>query len=221
MKIYKDLIQWSDEWHKLRAWCITWTKLKGTQGKISTAVWLKSVETCIFTLIWEEFFPPVPIFENEAMQRGKILEQCAREEFIKITDKKVDEVWFITNSKYTDKFWEWLWLSPDWVIYEEDIITEAFEAKCFYPTNFVRTFIKEEIPDENYDQALTYFLIIPTLQKFHFTIYNPDCYIKENILKIKTITREEIQADLIEAEAKLFEFRKMWIENIKLFLNQK
>lgn len=220
MRIYQ-VEQGSAEWHKLRAGCITWTKLKGTKWKITTATWLKSIETTIFTLIWEEFFPPVPIFENEAMLRGKFLEKLAREEFEKISGKKVEEVWFIKNSKFSDKYWEWLWLSPDWIIQENGIIIEATEFKCFMPTNYVRTFLTDEIPDENFDQVLTYFLVIPTLQKLHFAIYNPDSYIEENKIKIIVINRNDILEELKEAEEKLFEFRKKWIEYILLYIKQK
>jgi hypothetical protein len=37
-----------------------------------------------------------------------MLEKFAREEFEKISSKKVEEVGFITNSKYSDQYGEWL-----------------------------------------------------------------------------------------------------------------
>lgn len=215
MKIY-DVEQWTPEWHKLRAWVITGTKLKWAIAKTA-----KAQETAIFTLIWEEFFPPIPIFESEAMQRGKFLEEFARWEYEKMTGHKIETIGFAKSMRHTDKYWKWLWISPDWLIQnEEGKYVKWVEIKCFQPTNYIRTFLTNEIPDENFDQVLTYFLIFPDMLELDFVIYNPDCYIDQKI-KIINVKRESIYPDLLETDKKLAEFRKLWIENILKFIPNK
>ena len=110
MKIYKDIVQWTPEWEQLRQWVITGTKLQWV-------LWgLKAQETQIFQLIWEEFAPLEPTFQNQAMQRGTELEPIAKARYMELTGEIIEEIWFCKSEIYVDDFWEWLWLSPDWFI---------------------------------------------------------------------------------------------------------
>lgn len=213
MKIIKDIEQGSQEWLEARAWTLTWTKLKwAVSARKGTA------ETLIYELIWEEFAPLLSNFASEAMQRWTDLEEEAKFMYQSITEEKVEEVWFIQSTKYVDKFGSWLWLSPDWIIEKDWKYKKAIEIKCPLGKNFIKYYIENKIPDEYKYQILTYFLVIEDLEELDFIIYNPDFHLQNKRLKIITITREELKEELQQVELKLYEFRAIWIENIKKIL---
>lgn len=214
MKIYKDIKQGTEEWLKLRAWVITWTKLKGIMG------WPKAQETQIFELIWEEFAPLEENYRSPAMERWNDLEPIAKAKFEEIKNIKVEEVWFIKSDKYNDKFWFWLWLSPDWIIEDmktpENKYNEALEIKCPWPKNHAKYIIENKIPDDYKPQVVNYFIVMPDLEKLYFVTYNPDFYIKDRQLFIIEVTREDLLKDIEKAQERLIEFRWKWIEKIKI-----
>jgi len=221
MQIYKDIKQWTDEWLKLRWWVITWTKLKGVLW------WPKAQETQIFELIWEEFAPLEPTFQNQAMQRWNELEPIAKAKFEDMTKIKIEEVWFIKSDEYKDDFGSWLWLSPDWIIatdFKQNKAwsfkyTEGIEIKCPWAKNHAKYIIENKLPDEYKPQAINYFLVMEDLEKLYFVTYNPDFYIKDKKLFIIEITREQLQKEIEKAKEKLLDFRKVWIEKIKVLTN--
>jgi len=57
------------------------------------------------------------------------------------------------------------------------------------------------------------------LEKLYFVTYNPDFYIKDKKLFIIEITREQLQKEIEKAKEKLLDFRKVWIEKIKVLTN--
>lgn len=64
----------------------------------------------------------------------------------------------------------------------------------------------EGIPDEYYSQALHYFITIESLQKLHFIIHNPLPYDASVRTKIITVTREELENDIMNGQMAIFDF---------------
>lgn len=213
MQIYKDIIQWTEEWLKLRGWVITWTKLKGVLW------WPKAQETAIFELIWEEFSLLEESYKNPAMERWNELEPIAKAKFEEMKSITVEEVWFIKSNKYKDEFWSWLWLSPDWIISDNEKYIGAIEIKCPWAKNHVKYIIENKIPDDYKPQVINYFLVMQDLETLYFVTYNPDFYIKDKRLFLIEITRSSLEDDIKKAEEKLLWFRKKWIEKIKKLTN--
>ena len=209
MIIYKDILQGSEEWLKLRWWVITWTKLKWVLA------WPQAQLTQVYELIAEEFAELEPTFTSPAMQRWNDLEPIARAKYEEITKQKVEEVWFIKSEVYQDDFGSWLWLSPDWIIYKDDKIIKAIEIKCPWAKNHCKYIIEKQTPKEYLEQILNYFLVIDDLQELDFITYNPDFYIKDLQLVIITITRKDLEKDLEKAKDKILKFRELWVENIR------
>jgi len=221
MKVYKDIQQGSEDWKRIRAWIITWTSLKDVLW------WPKAQETAIYNLIAWEFAPLEETYTSSAMQRWNELEPIAKAKFEDMTKIKIEEVWFIKSDEYKDDFGSWLWLSPDWIIatdFKQNKAwsfkyTEGIEIKCPWAKNHAKYIIENKLPDEYKPQAINYFLVMEDLEKLYFVTYNPDFYIKDKKLFIIEITREQLQKEIEKAKEKLLDFRKVWIEKIKVLTN--
>lgn len=205
MEIFREIEQGTEEWHKIRAWVITGTKLKNICGSANME---KSI---MYELITEEFAPPEDRNLTPAMQRWSELELEARAEYIRRTWEKVEEVWFIKKNDYVG-------LSPDGVIFSSEKIKKAIEIKCPLSKNFVRYILENKIPEEYKYQVIMYFLVISELEELDFVLYNPDFYIKEKRFFIINVKRSELEAEIYKAEVKIELFRKKWVENIKNLL---
>lgn len=215
MIVYKDIIQWEEKWMLERAWVITGTKLKGVLA------WPQAQETQIYELIWEEFAPLEEQFSSFAMQRWTDLEPIAKAKYIDLTKEEVEEIWFIKSEVYKDEFWEYLGLSPDWIIYNEIepwqfLISKAIEIKCPWAKNHTKYIIENKIPKEYFEQIMNYFLVIDELEELDFISYHPDFYLEDKKLHIINIKRSDLEKDLEKAREKILDFRKKWIEKIKL-----
>ena len=206
MEIFKNIEQGSEEWLKARAWVITWTKLKNICWSSKTQ------ETAMYELIAEEFAPLEENFSSQAMQRWKELESIAKAKYIDKTWEKVEEIWFIKKNDY-------VWLSPDGVIFDEnEKIKKAIEIKCPWAKNFTKCILENKIPEEYKYQVIMYFLVISDLEELDFILYNPDFYIKEKRLFVINIKRQDLEKDIYKAESQIEIFRKSWLEKIKTLL---
>lgn len=211
MQIYKDIVQWTQEWLELRWWVITWTKLKWVMW------WPKAQETQIFELIWEEFAPIEEWYKSPAMERWNELEWIAKAKYEELSWIKVEEVWFIKSDKYKDDFWSWLGLSPDWIINNwENKYHQAIEIKCPWAKNHAKYIIENKLPDEYKNQVINYFLVMEDLDILDFITYHPDFYIKDKQLFTISVTRWDLMEDISKAESRLLEFRNKWLEKINL-----
>ena len=209
MEIFKNIEQGSEEWLKARAWVITWTKLKNICWSSKTQ------ETAMYELIAEEFAPLEENFSSQAMQRWKELESIAKAKYIDKTWEKVEEIWFIKKNDY-------VWLSPDGVIFDEnEKIKKAIEIKCPWAKNFTKCILENKIPEEYKYQVIMYFLVISDLEELDFILYNPDFYIKEKRLFIINIKRSKLDKEIYQAESQIEIFRKSWLEKIKFLLPKK
>lgn len=204
-----DCIQWTEQWKNERAWVITGTKLEWVLW------WPKAQLTQIYELIWEEFAPLEEIYKSPYMDRWNELEPIAKARYEELMNCKIKEVWFVKSEKYVDEYWEWFWVSPDWLIETNWKYTKAIEIKCPWSKNFVKYSIEWVIPSEYYKQVMAYFLVNEDLQELDFIIFHPDFYLTDKKLKVINIKRDDLKDDLLLADWKILEFRKLWIDNIK------
>ena len=219
IKIFTELKQGTPEWLKERAGVITWTWLKNVivsrlkNGSVSaTSKW--KLFTYICWLIWWEFSydENAPEVKTYLLQMWHEMEELAK---IKYENKfwvKVSEVGFIKRN-------DWLWLSPDWIVFEEDwkTIKKAVEIKSPLwdnSKNFFKYVFENKIPDEYLWQAVHYFVVIDTLEELDFCVFNPNLIIENKQLWVITIKREDVQKYIDQAEVELLFFRNLWINAI-------
>lgn len=199
MKIYNDIVQGTQEWMEIRRWVVTGTRLNKVMWRSDTRKWL------IYELLGELISENVASdhYKSQSMEHGNHAEVIAKEMIAEKIEKEIKDVGFI-------KKYDWLWVSCDWLIYEDDEITQAVEIKSPEWKNFVRYCIEWGVPDEYKWQVVNYFIVIDTLQSVHFTIFNEN--IKDANCRMKSwcITRESMQADIAEAKKQLASFKIEW-----------
>lgn len=176
------------DWLDARLGRITGTRLKdlvssrGTKPKIG-----------FYELIAERIALP-PTNEN-AMYRGKRIEQEAIERFAEETGKKVNTelvLWCRDDD-------ENIAVSPDGHIGK----TEAAECKCLSSARHLEAWMTKDIPSEYEYQVLQYFIVNNNLKKLYFVFYDPRMPI--DLFWIE-VTRKEVAervAEYLELERKV------------------
>ena len=197
-----NLEQGSPEWLDARKGVITWTRLaKVLSKKADTRKGL------IYELIAEKIAPTPEWVKTVAMERGNIIEEIVKENY-----PDIESAWFILK-------YDWLWLSPDWLVREAGMYTKAVEIKSPEPKNFVKYRIEKEIPEEYFWQVVQYFIVIDELESLDFIIYNPEIYDKHFRMTKITVTRDEMSQFIQQAKQALTVFREEWLDTLKIFVN--
>ncbi len=164
MKIYKDLVQQSEEWFKLRYGKIGGSTLK----KLMVA---KPVRECsIYDELLSARFEDYEIEEmytNADMERGNAYEPLARTEYERVYDKKVKQYGWIEMDNGIAG------ISPDGIIGNR--FSEAIEIKCpnrTTHTGYIRN--PETMVHEYLWQIVMYFVVLENLKTLHFISYRPE-----------------------------------------------
>lgn len=208
MIIHKELQQRSEQWKKLRAAKISWTKLA------TVMAWPAAQKTLQYELLAELISPIEEIYTTEAMQRWIDLEPIWLAKTASAIWKTISEVGLIEKNDFEI-------LSPDAVVYNEDwVITEAIELKCLAAKKQVRYMLMKNFHEvyqyekQYFWQVVHYFNVIDTLEVVHFSLFNPEIWDKDKQLHIITVTRAELEIDIKKAEEKLTTFKQQF-NNLK------
>lgn len=189
MKIYKELLQQSEEWFLLKYGKIGGSSLKHLMVG-------KDVRDCaiyndLLSARLEEY-EPEEMFTNKDMDRGNMYEPLACAEFERVYDVKVDQYGWIEMDNGIAG------LSPDGIIGKR--LTEAIEIKCpnrVTHTSYIRN--PKLMVQEYIWQVVMYFTVLSKLKTLHFISYRP-----ENISKpllVFDVTRDmEFQISKKEAD---------------------
>jgi predicted phage-related endonuclease len=174
MKIYKNLIQGTDEWFKIKV-----GKFGSTDAN-TVSVNGKGLETACFDKAAEIITGEIPQgYTNENMERGIKLESSARLLYELKTGNSVQEVGFIEYSDFVGG-------SPDGLVGDDGIL----EVKC--PTNrvFVQFLCDRKIKKDYFFQ-MQHLMFITDRKWCDYVVYN------ENLDRIE-ITRVERDEKAIE-----------------------
>ncbi len=176
MKKYDEIEQRTEKWFQLRKGKITGTVLKSIMGT------LRARNDAIYEMIAKRLEVGVEdeINHENPMNRGTRLEPDAIVMFEFETGKKVDRTGFCEDENNP-----LIANSPDGLIGEE----EAVEAKCPGGKNYVKMWLKNEVPDEYIWQVTQYFIVNEKLNKLYFVGYRPEIPIHP--LHIIEVTRDE------------------------------
>ncbi|HLT42626.1 MAG TPA: YqaJ viral recombinase family protein [Sphingobacteriaceae bacterium] len=192
MIIYKDFQQGSIEWLQIRLGKVTGSRIKEVMTKDN----LPLVDKLIAESVTEEIEEG---YVSREMQRGKDLEPFAKAKYAKATGQKVEEVGFIVSKKYP-----WLGYSPDGLIKTKGLYKKGIEIKCPSTHTHVKYIRQSKLPNEHKYQVLGFFLIAQDLEEVDFISYDDRFSIKP--LHIVTVTRSEVETELIELENALVKF---------------
>ena len=193
----------TQEWLDIRKGKITGSKLKdiivkrGTERKIG-----------FYQLIADELVSDSEE-QEDPLERGKRLESEALEKFKIITKKDVvTDVFCVSDDNKK------IALSPDGLIEENGIFTEAVEIKCLSSAKHIQCLVEQKIPDEYEMQVMQYFIVNNDLRKVYFVFYDPRVTVKE--LHYIEILRESMIDEIEKYKAYQIET----IENINIIIEQ-
>ncbi len=156
MKVQK--FKTEEEWLEARRGRITGTRLKDLVSKRGNGYKMGYYE-----LIAERV--ALPPSEENAMDRGKRLEDLAMERFVKETGKKVSNELVLWHRDDDEN----IAVSPDGSIGK----TEAVEVKCLSSALHIKAWLTKQIPDDYEMQVMKYFIVNEKLKKLYFVFFDP------------------------------------------------
>lgn len=169
-----------EEWLEARLGKITGTRLKDLVSKRGTG---KKIG--FYELIAERI--AIPASGENAMDRGKRLEDLAIERFIKETGEDVsnDLVMWLREDNPD------IAISPDGTIGNR----KAVECKCLSSARHIEAWLTKKIPDEYEHQKLQYFIVNDELESLFWVFYDPRMPKDFFYFEIK---RQDVQAEIDE-----------------------
>lgn len=177
MKIYNDIEQGSPEWFDVRKGKLTASKAQaiGNNGK--------GLETLCYELLAEKYSTAQPeYYTNEDMERGKQLEEQARQMYELQTGNKIEKIGFVEIDEYTG-------CSPDGFIGKDGLI----EIKCKKDSTYFRALVDETIGSE-YVWQVQMQMFLTGRKWVDFVDYNPNYKKPMNIRRIEA--DKEMQAKI-------------------------
>jgi len=191
MKIL-DLQQRSEEWFKARLGVIT--------GSRASNVFKSNNLTLVDEMIAERMTQSVEeSFTSKAMEHGVLFEPEALKSYNERTKNSAQEIGFCIHDKY-----DWLAISPDALIFRDNIAVGAVEIKCPSSKKHIEYIRQNKIPNEYKYQIFHYFIVIETLQFLDFCSYDPRN--RDLNTHIVRVTREEIREELENVFANYMKF---------------
>jgi putative phage-type endonuclease len=191
MKIL-NLQQRSEEWFKARLGVIT--------GSRASNVFRSNNLTLVDEMIAERMTQSVEeSFTSKAMEHGVLFEPEALKSYNERTKNSAQEIGFCIHDKY-----DWLAISPDALIFRDNIAVGAVEIKCPSSKKHIEYIRQNKIPNEYKYQIFHYFIVIETLQFLDFCSYDPRN--RDLNTHIVRVTREEIREELENVFANYMKF---------------
>lgn len=165
-----DIIQGSEEWHKLK-----WAKIGGTRAK---GLFVKS-DTLLLELLSEytEEYEAEDSYQSSSMLRGNELEPEGIYELMQYTGVKVKSVGWLHSSDCPI-----IGISPDGI---SECETVQFEVKCPEAKKHVENCLAGEIPMDYIHQCVHAFTVNPKLETLYFASYRPEALKKLKVIELK------------------------------------
>ena len=169
MKIYKELIQGTDEWLSARLGKVTGSTSSVLMNK--TEQLTKGAETYALKIIGEQLTGIIPEhYTSKAMEQGTLNESLARKVYEAKRKVIVTEVGGIEEGI--------LWYSPDGLVNDDGLI----EIKCPEPTQHIRNLMNDNVNPEYYHQ-LQFGLLVTKRKWIDFISFNMN-FPSDKIIKI-------------------------------------
>ena len=193
MKI-KNVEQRSKEWFQMRLGVITGSRV----GNIFKA----NNVPFIYDLLAEKLSGDiVETPTTAAMMHGVMMEPVALDEYRMRTGADAREIGFVIHDEH-----EWLAISPDALVFENDVAIGGVEIKCPSTKKHIEYIAGGKVPAQYKHQVMHYFIVIDTLQWMDFVSFDPR--ISKNFFKFR-IHRNDPQIEM-DLEMRKMEYLKFW-----------
>lgn len=164
MKQYPNIIQQTPEWEYRRKGRVTGTGAKKLNGTP------KARDEYFYEILAERLTEGVAEEYENPMDRGNRLEPEARAMFEFKYNLTVDTIGFCESDEN-----EFIGFSGDGFIKDENgEYTKGLEIKCPEGKNYVKAWLKNEVPEEYNDQVNQAFLVNEKMELLYFVVYNPN-----------------------------------------------
>lgn len=172
MKIYKDIVQQTEDWFRIK-----WGKIGGTRAG---GLFTKGDDLLITLLseITEDFVLDDDGFTSSDMQRGIDLQPMALDEAREYTGIDFQEVGWIEREDNP-----LLGISPDGL---SECLRYSCEIKCPQSKRHIKTILLDDVPSDNIEQCVHYFTVNDKLEKHFFVSFRPEAIKK---IFVKELTR--------------------------------
>lgn len=196
MRIHQ-IEQRSEAWHEIRNGKITGTGLKKILGT-------PKVRESYFYEILAERLSTEASSDESALDRGVRLE----DEAIKTYEAQKGLV--VARIGFTERDdCKWIGSSPDGLVESTRAsgkYTKGVEAKCLSSANHIKSYIKQEIPEDYLPQGINYFVVNDDCEEVDFAFYDPRISVIPFF--VITMTRKENEKTIKEATEKAKQFIK-------------
>ena len=155
-----NIEQGSDEWHEFRKGKISGTRL----GEVYSP--RGSRKLGFYEIIADRL--AIEADDENVMDRGLRLEDEAIALFEKNHKKKVERVG-VCISDINENIIQ----SPDGLIKNGKVYSEAVEVKCLGSARHIQAIIENEVPKDYHTQMIQYFIVNESLERLYFVFYDP------------------------------------------------
>ncbi len=172
MKVFKDIVQGTEDWHRIK-----WGKIGGTR---SDGLFTKGNDLLLTLLseTTEDFELEEDGYTSSVMQRGIDLQPLALSEAIEYTGINFVEVGWLERIDNP-----LLGISPDGI---SECLRASIEIKCPQSKRHIKTILLNDVPDDNINQCIHYFTVNDKLEEHYFVSFRPEAIKK---IFVKKLTR--------------------------------
>lgn len=190
----KNVEQRTKEWFEMRLGVIT--------GSRCANVFKSNNLTFVDELIAERLSGEIVESPTTgAMMHGIMMEPIALDAYKERTGNDAREIGFVIHDRH-----DWLAISPDALVYENDVPIGGVEIKCPSTKKHVEYIRQGKVPAQYKSQVMHYMIVIETLQWVDFVSFDPR--IQKNLF-IFRVNRNDPQVEM-DLEMRKQSYLKFW-----------
>ena len=189
----KNVEQRSREWFEMRLGVITGSRC----ANVFKSANLSFVDELIAERLSGEI---VESPTTQAMMHGIMMEPVALDEYRMRTGADAREVGFVIHKNV-----DWLAISPDALVYQNDTPIGGVEIKCPSTKKHVEYIRQGKVPAQYKSQVMHYFIVIDSLQWVDFVSYDPRIQKNMFIFRVHRDDKD-VQLDLEMRKGEYFKF---------------
>lgn len=179
MKIYRELLQQTPEWKLEKYRTVGGSTLKEVMTNEGKDVAENAVFLDLLGEFLEDYCPEPEKWLGDDVARGNELEPIGREEFERITGKKVHEVGLVKKTDF-------IVLSPDGLIgdYEtlETSCEEALEIKCPSRKVYTSYLVDNQKAVDDYGWQIVMYFLVLGIKQLNLFVFRPENLVQGHIL---------------------------------------
>ena len=209
MKIYKEIVQGSEEWKELRHGKVGGSSAKDLMAKYEKPIIESAGFLNVFAEKMEEYDPFKNEFTSFAMQRGVELEPEARDEYERITGITMEQYGWVELDDLVG-------ISPDgW----NEKLKKGLEIKCPEAKTYAKYLIDFNEFLSDYAWQLVHYFVVLGVDSVDCVAYRPENQLQKIIIKTITLDTEiKVSAKVTKPISELKKMLELRLTELKIVL---